>query len=111
MEKSPEQLLTQGDSLPLPVLQSQKFDLLQPLAQLSLGLSGSDIWDQGNTGHTYIHSEEGARKDLNVCSQRLEAAARPTVPEAHIQSVHHTPITHRQVGVFYICKAKELGQS
>lgn len=32
MEKSPEQCLAQGNSLPLPVLRSQKSDLLQPLA-------------------------------------------------------------------------------
>lgn len=52
MEKSPEQHLAQGDSLSILVLQSQKFDLLKPLAQLSLDLSGHDLWDQGNTGGT-----------------------------------------------------------
>lgn len=42
MEKSPEECLAQGNILPLPVLQSQTFDLLQPLAGslwISLGMT------------------------------------------------------------------------
>lgn len=96
MEKSPEQCLAQGNSLPLSMLQSQKFDLLQPLAQLSLDLSGQDLWDPGNTGDT---------------STQKKATVRTTVPEAHMQSVHHIPIIHGHVGFFYMCKGRELGQS
>lgn len=114
MEKSPEQHLAQGDSLSILLLQSQKFDLLQPLAQLSLDLSGHDLWDQGNTGgtsSTQKKAEVPGKTWRMLVHSGWEVTVRPTVPEARMQSVHHIPIIHGQVVFFYICKARELGQS
>lgn len=99
MEKSPEQCLTQGDNLPLSVLQSQKFHLSNPLL--------SSLWiylymTYGNAGGTSSIQKKAQvpGKIWMVVHWDCEATARPTVPEAHIQSVHHIPITHGQDGIF-----------